>query len=147
MLRIAAVALATVVTTGIVWAQGHGGFGHRGHMAEFVASQLDLTDAQKVLAKQIFDEARQANEPYVAQGKQIAEQAHAAVKAGKSEAELQQIANSGSTVAAQIMGTHLKAMSKFYANLTPEQKAKADKLHNSMKSMFERRFQHHTAGE
>lgn len=145
ILKIAAVAVATVVTTGIVFAQSHGfgpGFGHRGRMMEFVAGHLDLTDAQKAQAKQIFDTARSANEPYLTQARQIAEQAHAAIKAGKSEGELQQIANSGSTVAAQIMGTHLKAMSKFYTILTPEQKEKADKLHSNMKSRFQQHFQH-----
>lgn len=143
MLFAAAVALLAVA--GVVWAQGPGvghrfGAGGHGRMAEFIASYLDLTEAQKMQAKQIFDVARTANEQLAAQGKQLADQAHAAVKAGKSDAELQQLGNSAGVLAGQAIGNHLKAMSRFYAILTPAQKEKAEKAHEFMRSRFQDRM-------
>ncbi|MBL8230688.1 MAG: hypothetical protein JNL98_19505, partial [Bryobacterales bacterium] len=68
-----AAALALLAVAGVMWAQGPGlghrfGAGGHGRMAEFIAGYLDLTEAQKVQAKQIFDVARTANEQLAAQG-------------------------------------------------------------------------------
>lgn len=139
-------AATLVLVAGVAWAQPGARLGQRfgpggnGRFAEFIADYLDLTDAQKVQAKQIFASSKAANQPLVEQGKQIADQAQAAVKAGKPDAELHQIANAGGAVAAQAMGNHLKAMSQFYALLTPAQKEKADRLRGMMRSRLEDRI-------
>jgi len=140
--RIAAVAVLGIAATGFAIAQGPG-FGHFGagnpgeRIMGFVADYLDLTPAQQAQAKALFESARTANAAAATQLKSIAGQAHEAVKAGKSDAELQQIANSVGPLVSQIAGSHLKAMSRFYNLLTPEQKAKADKLHERMKARAE----------
>lgn len=139
--KFAAVALlATAATTGVVWAQGRhfGGFGGgHGRMAAFLADYLDLTPGQQEAAKTQMEQTRKANEPAAAQLKQIMEQAHTAVKTGKSDAELQQIANSAAPLVAQIAGSHLKSMSKLYATLSQPQKDKLERLHERFKERRE----------
>lgn len=103
----------------------------------FVSDYLDLTPAQQAQAKALFESTRTANAASVTQLKAIAAQAHDAVKTGKSDAELQQIANGIGPLVSQLAGNHLKAMSRFYNLLTPDQKEKAEKLHERIRSRAE----------
>jgi Spy/CpxP family protein refolding chaperone len=144
----AAVAVLGIAVTGFAIAQVGPGFGpFAGHPGEriigFVSDYLDLTPAQQAEAKALFESSRTANAAVVAQLKTIAMQAHDAVKAGKSDAELQQIAASVGPLVSQVAANHLKAMSRFYNLLTPEQKGKADKLHQRMRSRAEQGFPGH----
>ncbi len=141
--RILQLSAIGIVGAGLLAAQGFrnfGGGGPFGHLREFVAVYLDLTDAQKAQATGIFDGARAAAEPVVEQLKAGHETMRAAIKAGKSDAELQRIADQQGALMAQLAGSHAKAMAKFYAILTPEQKAKADKLHDLVKSRIGERM-------
>ena len=134
--RIAGFAVAGALAAGLLLAQVPGF--HRGErMKQLLATQLELTDAQKIQAKTIFETARQQAEPVVQQLKQGHEAVAAAVKANKSDQEIQQLANAQGALAGQLGGIHAKAMAKFYATLTPEQKDKADKLHECMKGFME----------
>lgn len=140
-LKLAALAAITVITGGVIWAQGLGGgpFGHPRdpeRMLQFMSDYLDLTPGQKEMAKATFGAARQSAEPVVAQLKQTGEQAHAAVKAGRSDAELRQIANSIGPLVSQLAYTHLSAMSKIYATLSQPQKDKLDRLREQVKERF-----------
>ena len=42
----------------------------------------------------------------------------------------------------QMLGIRTEAMAKFYSNLTPDQKAKADQMHERIKARMQQRRQH-----
>lgn len=143
-IRIAAGALALMVAGGVIWAQQRGGgfgpFGaHHGRMVEFLSGYLDLTPAQEAQAKAIAEATRQAGEASAQQLRQSAEQAHAAILAGKPEAELRQIANGAGQPAANLAFLAMRGMSQFYTLLTQPQREKLNKLHERMKSRREQR--------
>jgi Spy/CpxP family protein refolding chaperone len=69
--------------------------------------------------------------------KSIREQELAAIKAGKSEAELQSLANSGAPLRTQLHLSHLVAQSKIYQVLTPEQRAKLEELRNNARGRMQ----------
>jgi Spy/CpxP family protein refolding chaperone len=144
--RLIQLGVVGVIGTGLLLAQrgGFGGIG-RGHegMREFLATYLDLTDAQKAQGKAIFENSRTAAQPVVEKLKAGHEEMAAAVKSGASDAELQAIANRQGALVGQMIGIHSQSMSKFYALLTPEQKEKADKLHDLMKERFQGRIGGH----
>jgi Spy/CpxP family protein refolding chaperone len=93
-----------------------------------MANYLELTDAQKEQAKAIFQDARAQSKPVADQLRQLRQGAKAAVKEGRSEAELEQIAQRTGPLVSQLAANHLKAMAKFRAILTPEQVDKLDKI-------------------
>jgi len=147
VLTAAIAVLALTAASGAIWAQMGPRFGpfgmHRGQrMIQFATDYLDLTAAQQAEAKALWQTTHQSNQNAIIQLKQAAEQAREAVKAGKSDAELQQIANSIGPLVSQIAANDLKSMSKFYATLTPDQKAKLDRLHENMRARFMER--HHS---
>jgi Spy/CpxP family protein refolding chaperone len=109
-------------------------------MIDHFASVLDLTDAQKQAAKTIFSDAKAQAEPIVGQLKQGHEAMSAAVKANKSDAEINDLAARQGVLLGQLAAIHAKGMARFYAQLTPEQKTKADAIHDRMKSRFMNRF-------
>jgi Spy/CpxP family protein refolding chaperone len=141
--KFAAVALLAIAgTTGVIWAQGRPfgpGFGGPERMIRFLTDYLDLTPGQQELLKTQVEQTKGANEATAAQLRQIAEQARAAVKAGKSDAELQQIANSAAPLVAQLAGSHLKSMSKVYAALSQPQKDKLERLHDQVHDRIRQR--------
>ena len=139
------IGVAAALAVGVVVAQGPGpgmrrGGPHGDRFKEFLATSLGLTDAQKEQAKAIFDAARQSAEPFVAQLKQGHEATREAIKSGKSDQELQQLAERQGALMGQVAAVHTKAFAKFYALLTPEQKEKADKMHEQLRGMMQHRF-------
>ena len=103
----AASALAIGLGYGVLKAQGPGpgmlGHGPRGkHIAEFIAAYLDLTEAQKAQAAAIFQASRTANEPLATQLKQLHANVTAAVKAGKPESEIRQLAATSGPLVGQV---------------------------------------------
>jgi Spy/CpxP family protein refolding chaperone len=110
----------------------------RGAMRQRLARQLNLTDAQKQQAKAIFEQAKQQAQPLAQQLKQNREALTAAVKANDT-AQIHSLTAQQGTLRGQLMAIRSEAMAKFYTNLTPEQKAKADQLHQSMKQRMHQR--------
>lgn len=110
------------------------------HMQQFLAEQLNLTEAQKTQAQTIFDQAKTQAKPVADQLRQGRDQMIQAIKAGKSDAELQQIADQQGQLMAQVSGIRAKAFAKFYTLLTPDQKTKADSLYEQFRGMMGRRF-------
>ncbi len=133
--RVIYVAVAALAVAGVLLAQGPP-FGHRGgargermgRIKEFVANYLDLTEAQKAQAKDIFTAARQSAQPVFEQLKQGREAMRTAVTTGKPDAELERLAAAQGALAGQLSAIHAKAFAKFWAILTPDQQAKAAKL-------------------
>jgi len=108
--------------------QGFRGGAGGGNRLDYLAGYLSLTDSQKTQAQAIFDAASTANE--TARGHLTAAQdaLKAAIKANKTEAELDQLAAAVGAVQGRMAGNSAKASAKFYALLTAEQKAKYDAM-------------------
>ncbi|PWU06463.1 MAG: hypothetical protein C5B51_12295 [Terriglobia bacterium] len=110
----------------------------RRHMAR-LAQELNLTDAQKQQAKTIFQNARTTAQPLRDQLKQNHQALSAAAKAGQSDASIQQLATQQGNILGQLVAIRTQAFAKFYAVLTPEQRAKADQMQQD----FQQRLQSH----
>jgi Spy/CpxP family protein refolding chaperone len=95
-------------------------------MLRRLTAGLNLTDAQKEQARSIFTAARQSSEPVRAQLRQSKQALAAAVKAGASSAQIDQLSNSMGPLLAQAAAIHAKAFSQFYSILTPDQKSTLD---------------------
>jgi Spy/CpxP family protein refolding chaperone len=100
----------------------------RGQMFDRMATKLNLTDDQKQQARSIMQSARESAQPITQQLKQNRQALRDAVKAGKTDADIDQLAASTGTLMGQATAIRTKAFAKVYAMLTPEQRTKADQL-------------------
>lgn len=134
----AATAGVLAITAGLAIAQPPAGPRHDGprNPIAMLATALNLSDSQKAAAQTIFDQARQDAQPVADQLKQEHQAIAAAVKAQKSDAELSDLAASQGKLMGQMAAIHLKAFSHVYALLTPEQRDKADQMHEHISGMF-----------
>jgi periplasmic protein CpxP/Spy len=103
---------------------------------------LNLTDAQKQQAKTIFQQSRQSVAPVLQQLKQNRETLAAAVKSNDT-AKIQQLSATQGQLRGQVMAARAEAMAKFYQTLTPEQRAKAEQMHQHAKSRMSRMAARH----
>lgn len=110
----------------------------RAAMRQRLAQALNLTDAQKEQAKAIFQEARQTAQPLRQQLKDNQQALSAAVKANDA-AQIQQLSGTQGNLRGQVLAIRSGAMAKFYALLTPDQRAKADQIHQHVQQRFNRR--------
>jgi Spy/CpxP family protein refolding chaperone len=124
--RILTVALAALAALPLM-AQGGPG-GGRGNRVDFMAGYLNLTEDQKTAAKAIFAAADSAAETVSGQLTSAHDALRAAIKAGKTDAELDTLSAGIGTLQGQLTAIHAKAQAKFYALLTAEQKAKYDEM-------------------
>ena len=124
---------------GKTWHARRGAFQHR------MLQQLNLTDAQKEQAKALFQQARQTAQPIAQQLRQNREAMAAAVKAN-DQAQIQQLAAQQGNLQGQLQAIRSGAMAKFYTNLTPEQRAKADQMHERMQQRMQQRMQNRRNG-
>jgi Spy/CpxP family protein refolding chaperone len=100
--------------------QKSGRFGqHRGGMF----SSLNLSDAQKEQAKSIFSSSRESTRALEQQLRDARQALNTAAKNGASDVQIDQLAAAIGPLSAQAAAAHAKAFAKFYAILTPEQKA------------------------
>jgi Spy/CpxP family protein refolding chaperone len=113
---------------------------HRGPGQMF--SQLQLTDAQKTEAQQIFQAVHANSQTLETQLQGIHQQLASAVKSGAPDAQIDQLSNQAGTVMGQLMAMRTKAFAKFYAILTPDQKAKADAMGDRLPMMGMREMGH-----
>ncbi len=109
------------------------------HHMQRIAEQLNLTDAQKEQAKTIFQQARESARPVREQLKQNREELAAAVKAGKADTDIQALSNTQGQLLGQMVAIRTEAAAQFYKILTPEQRAKADQLHQQFKERMQNR--------
>ena len=111
-----------------VVSQGFRGGPGGGNRLDYLAGYLSLTDSQKTQAQAIFDAASTANETARGQLTAANDALKAAIKANKTDAELDQLAAAVGAVQGRMAGNSAKASAKFYALLTAEQKAKYDAM-------------------
>jgi protein CpxP len=140
--RLFAISTAAVLAVGLMFAQapaphrgpGGGPGGERG--LQFLSTALDLTDAQQAQAKTIFDAAQTQSQPLQDQLKANHDAITAAIKANKSDQELQQLGNTQGGLLGQLAGIHAVSMSHFYQLLTPDQKTKFDTMQQKMRGFM-----------
>jgi Spy/CpxP family protein refolding chaperone len=102
------------------------------HRMQRFAQELNLTDAQKEFAHSLFQQNREANQAVRDQLRQNRQQLSAAIKA-TNEAEISRLTAEQAQLKGQLSASWAKSMAKFYAQLTPEQKAKADQMHQQFR--------------
>lgn len=138
---VAAVATGTLLAVG-VFAQGpiRNRIAARHHRGEFLATFLDLTDAQKTQAKAIFEDAKTTAKPVVTQLMAGHEQMRELVKSNAPDAQIDALAAQQGALVGKLSADYAKAFEKVYAILTPDQKAKAEKLHDQIRNRIEERM-------
>ena len=109
---------------------------HRGQMFDIFATKLNLTDAQKQQAHSILNSARESSKSVTQQLRQTRQGLRDAVKAGKSDADIDQLSANMGNLTGQLTAIRTKAFAKVYALLTPEQRVQAEQLRGHVRGMF-----------
>ena len=102
-------------------------------MAFAQAPAAPLTPAQKEQARAIRQQARQSAEPLEQQLKTKREALAAAVKAN-DVAQIHSLSAQCGQLQGQLLGIRSEARAKVYATLTPEQKAKAERVRQRLEN-------------
>jgi len=144
MTKIAIWSAAAAITLGgfAVVAQAQGGPGGRPHggpggfLPGMMGEMLGLTDAQKEEIRTIAKTAFDANAWLREQMKVARDAERNAVKAGKSDAELAQLAASRAQLFTQMHTVRLQTEAKIYKVLTPEQRTKLETMREKMHARF-----------
>ena len=143
ILVIASIAVLVLVVgaTVLALAQGQRGMdgmgqgkgpGH-GEMLEHMARVLNLTDVQKQQVKAIMDSTESVAKDIHGKLEENQKQIEAATANGQfDEAQVRTLANQKGQLEADMTVEHLRAMSKVYAILTPEQRVKAEEMHKHL---------------
>lgn len=106
------------------------------NLRQRMLKNLNLTADQKTQAKAIMQAAKTAALPVRQQLQQGRASLEAAVKTGDG-AQIQALAASLGTLQGQALAIRSGAMAKFYAILTPEQKAKAEQMQQKAKQLIQ----------
>ena len=118
--------LAIGLTAGVASAYPQGeGVWRKGRHGGRIAAQLDLTEAQKQHARDLFRQGRQEAKPIADELRKNRAELAAAVKANNTAA-IQQLTERQGVLRGQISAIRARRMASFYAQLTPEQRAKAE---------------------
>ena len=99
---------------------------------------LNLTDAQRAQAKAIFQKARTSVQP-VRQELRQNHQAMLEAVHNDNEAAIRTLSRAQADLRSQVVASRNVALAQFYKILTPEQRAKADQMHQAMRQRFEQR--------
>lgn len=139
---IASIAILVVGAAIFAVAQGpeamrkmHGPGGPHGHgdMLEHMSRELNLTDEQKTQVKAIMDATETSAQGTHAKLDEVHKQLEAATANGQfDEGQVRTLANQLGQLQADMMVEHLRAKSKVFAVLTPEQRTKAEAMHQRM---------------
>ncbi len=143
--KVAALLAVVALTAGSLALYGaaekkHGRGGHSGQRLELIATYLDLTEAQKTQAKSLLESAKTQAAPYMQQLRENHKAMVEAVKANRPETDLKQLADTQGSAVANLALIKAKTGEQLYSMLSPEQKEKADKLHNHFMNMLGQRF-------
>jgi Spy/CpxP family protein refolding chaperone len=105
-----------------------------------MASHLNLTEAQKTQARGFLQEARSSAKELGPQLKQNHQALAAAVKANNT-ADIERLSAEQGRLMGKMMAIHSEAFAKIYQTLTPDQRAKADQMHEHFRGMMHQRKQ------
>lgn len=131
------------------FAQRH--FGKRGlagnpeqlieHALDRAAVMLDLTDAQKTQIKAILEAEKPVVQPLILQLATNRKEMQEITSNGSfNESQVQAIANKQGQLMSKLIVEKERVQSQVYVVLTPEQRAKAEKLRNQFMERFQERF-------
>jgi Spy/CpxP family protein refolding chaperone len=93
-----------------------------------MAQQLNLTPDQQTQAKAIFQSTRQSTAALRTQMRDARQALSNAVKSNAPDAQIDQLSANVGALSGQLTAARTKAFAKFYAILTPDQKATLDTL-------------------
>ena len=110
----------------------------RGALRHRMLKALNLSAAQKQQAKAIFQQTKQNVQPIAQQAKQNREALAAAVKANDT-AQIRQLATQQGNLQGQVLAMRSESMAKFYATLTPDQRAKAEQIQQRVRQLKQQR--------
>jgi len=111
----------------------------KGHRRHNFFKELNLTDAQKQQVKAIREEERAKMKPLAQQLKTGRDQLNALRKSGSfDEAKVRSIAKGQADIQAELTVARERMESRIYALLTPEQRAKAEKMRESRRKRHEK---------
>jgi Spy/CpxP family protein refolding chaperone len=117
---------------------GHPMMEQRREFGERMMENLNLSAAQKADAKVIFDKAREVAKPVREELRQNRTDLYAAIKANDT-AKIHSLSARQGALVAKMTEIRADARAQFYAKLTPEQRTKADKMHEEMIQRWEQR--------
>ncbi len=127
---------------------GHGGhFKHRvvGRIMAHVARELKLTEAQQTEIRAVFAAERQNVMPLLQRLREARQQYDSAnAPGGFDEAKARAYASRQAETIAELLVAKERVKSKVYAMLTPEQREKADTMHERFAARVHEHF--HSAG-
>ena len=104
---------------------------------ERMATNLNLTEAQKTEAKAILKQSHEAARQFAPQLKQNREALAAAIKANNA-AEIERLSAERGNLMGKMTALHSEAFAKIYQGLTPEQRTKADQMKEHFRGMHQR---------
>jgi len=99
----------------------------RGNARRHMFQALNLTDVQKQQARSIFAEARKSTAPLRQQLQQNRQAYRAAVKSN-DQGQIATLSKSSGELRGQLKAARTQTMAQFFQILTPEQRAKAEKM-------------------
>ena len=117
---------------------------HRMARRQRFMQALNLTPAQRQDAKAIFQGARETAKPIREELRQTRASLAQAIKADDT-ARIHNLSGKEAGLRSKMVEIRSDAMAKFYAKLTPEQRAKADQLHQQMKQRWQQRRSERTS--
>ncbi len=98
---------------------------------EFLATALNLTEAQKIEARTIFEKEQKdtldIREKMVSSNEALRD----AAKSDKSDMDIDALASTAGALHGSMLAVHTKASAQFYRLLTPEQREKFEKLRSA----------------
>jgi protein CpxP len=127
-------AAAAVLTLGLAAAQTTTAPGWTGRF-DRIATFLNLTDAQRAQAKTIVQSSLDQAKPLVQSMRDNRTAVEQLIKTGtpntpQFDQQAQQLANTQANLVSQLSVIHMKGLAQLYALLTPDQKQKAEQLHD-----------------
>lgn len=135
------IAVGAVAAAGLLAAQatspapGRSGPGRRANRLDRLATILNLTPDQKTQIGSILESSSAQARPLMSQMRTNREAIEQLVKSGTAEnfdSQLQQLANQQGSLTSQLCVIHGKAMSQVWNLLNPDQRTKAEQLHELM---------------
>jgi Spy/CpxP family protein refolding chaperone len=98
-----------------------------------LTQSLNLTDSQKQRARAIFESARQSAQPIRQELKANRDKLRAAAKVSNGEGDIQRLATEQGRLLGKLIAIRTQASANFYQMLTPEQRVKADQMHEQFR--------------
>ncbi|HZW93700.1 MAG TPA: Spy/CpxP family protein refolding chaperone [Candidatus Eremiobacteraceae bacterium] len=122
-------------------------FGLDGHMMEFFAKQLDITDAQKTQMKAVLQKEHATMKPLMQQVHQMDEQLKQYVEGAYDEAKVQGLVAQQAQTLVQVKVQETRIHNELYQMLTPDQQAKLKEIEANREVRMQQRMQNAPAND